>query len=119
MTCWHPREWAIYCYSSQIQNVNGSAHVSDEGLRIKQNVKMIREYLRNDSPFLKITSETSIPGKFHKFVVFDSHSGKSHTLQVRWFRLSDPSNTPATIRLALVREDVVTLLRESAKIFSW
>jgi hypothetical protein len=72
----------------------------DEQSRIKDNLAVVRCYLKNHFPLYTIT-ETSVPNLYHEFVVTNNTLHKRHRLKVEWARLSDRSNTPENTRSAL------------------
>ena len=77
----------------------------DEKSRITDNLAVVRTYLTDHFPHYTIT-EISVLNLYHMFFVANDRLHQRHRLKVEWTRLTDPGNTPETIRLALESGDV-------------
>jgi hypothetical protein len=77
----------------------------DENSRITDNLAVVRTYLTEHFPHYTIR-EISVLNLYHMFFVANDRLHQRHRLKVEWTRLTDPGNTPETIRLALESGDV-------------
>lgn len=87
---------------------------------IKNNLKEIRNYLKNEFPGYTFTEDSSHPMLFYKFALTNEELGKCYKLQVSWLRLTDDDNPPANTRAALNYDNVAgQMIQADGHYFCW
>jgi hypothetical protein len=91
----------------------------EEQSRVDENIKPIRSYLQREFSGYEITTDITYPRMYHLITLSNSEKVETYKLKIGWTRLSNRSNTPETITVALLREGVADKLRDCAEFFWW
>jgi hypothetical protein len=93
---------------------------NEEETRLKENQRVIREYLLDQFKGCKLTDTPDRPFG-HKFTVMKLKPLEQYKLLVSWPQISDSSNTPEKIKRLLVTEGVANKMRATPKgeYFEW
>ena len=88
---------------------------------VRQNLKVIREYLLKAFPGFDLTEDTVEPNVCHRFTLTNAKTFEQFKLRVGWVRLSDLSSDGEMMRRLLVNSDLASKMRneKDGQYYNW
>lgn len=83
----------------------------EEQACVRQNLKVIREYLLNVFLGFNLTEDTPEPRVCHRFTLTNAKTFEQFRLKVGWVRLSDLSSDGEMMRRLLLNSDLASKIR--------